>query len=242
MIAIICAAGSGTRMKELTGEKPKLLFEVNGKILLKHVLDNLVEQEEIGKKIIVVGENYELIKKAIGTEYRGSEITYVFNEHYHTKGNMSSLWAAREYVGEDIVFTVGDLIISKKNVERIVNSKYSASILVDKSETAKQREDVLKIVVREGRVEELRKNVNKKEVYGAACGFYKFKLDAAKKFYEIIRTHFEKGENDLPFNLPIEELCQKYDVFPVESDGSFCIDIDTPEDLEKVERELKRTI
>lgn len=239
MIVVICAAGSGTRIKELTSRKLKLLLKINGKTLLERVLDN-VAQNGVSKIIIVVGKNSEPIREAIGTQYNGIKVIYIFNEYYYTKGNMSSLWAAREYISEDLVFTVGDIIISKSNVNRIFNSPYDASILVDTSEKAKQQDDVLKILVKNGRIKGIKKKIEEAKIFGSACGFYNFRLEVAKKFYGIIGDHFRRGEYDLPFNVPIGELCKAHEVFPVESDGSFCMDIDTPEDLRRAIEELKK--
>lgn len=42
--AMILAAGLGTRLKDLTKDKPKALVELNGKPLLQHCIENLIAQ------------------------------------------------------------------------------------------------------------------------------------------------------------------------------------------------------
>ena len=42
--AFILAAGLGTRLKELTSDRPKALVELNQKPLLEIVIDNLISQ------------------------------------------------------------------------------------------------------------------------------------------------------------------------------------------------------
>ena len=42
--AFILAAGLGTRLKELTSDRPKALVELNQKTLLEIVIDNLIAQ------------------------------------------------------------------------------------------------------------------------------------------------------------------------------------------------------
>ena len=236
MIVVICAAGESKRIKGLT--KNKLLLEVNGKMLLKRVLDNVV-QKNVKKIVMVIGYDADKIKKAVGNEHNGVKIEYVFNDHYKTKGNMSSLYAAKDHIDDDLVFTTGDLIIMKENAKRIFNYN-GTGILVDTREEAKTVSDVLKFSLVNGKFKEVSKKMEPEKVYAVACGLYKFKLDAAKKFYKIMEEHFKKRENDLPWNIPVEELFQVHEVKPVLSDGSFCMDIDTPEDFKKVSEELKK--
>lgn len=238
MIVVICAAGKGDRIKSLTKGEPKLLMDVNGKMLLKRVLDS-VAQEGVNKIVIVIGYDSDKIKNAIGNEHKGIKIKYVFNEYYKTKGNMSSLYAARDYINDDLIFTTGDLIILKENAKRLFDYD-GTGILVDTGEEAKKVEDVLKFSLVNRKFKEISKKMEPEKVYGAACGLYKFKLDAAKKFYKIMEEHFKKGENDLPWNIPVEELFQIEEVLPVHSDGSFCMDIDTPEDFKIVTEDLKK--
>ena len=60
--AMVLAAGLGTRMRPLTLEKPKPLFEVGGRTMLDHALDKLAA---VGIKRAVVNTFYlpEKIKR-----------------------------------------------------------------------------------------------------------------------------------------------------------------------------------
>lgn len=63
---VILAAGKGTRMKS---DLPKVLHELLGKTFLQRVID-AVEEADFPKPIIVLGDNEEVIKSAIGPDYR----------------------------------------------------------------------------------------------------------------------------------------------------------------------------
>ncbi len=43
MDAVVLAAGKGTRLRPLTDDKPKGMVEVNGKPILTHCFDQLVD-------------------------------------------------------------------------------------------------------------------------------------------------------------------------------------------------------
>jgi bifunctional N-acetylglucosamine-1-phosphate-uridyltransferase/glucosamine-1-phosphate-acetyltransferase GlmU-like protein len=55
---VIMAAGKGTRMK--TQDKPKVMFEVNGRPMIEHVVD-LAEHIGSDRIIAVVGFRKELV-------------------------------------------------------------------------------------------------------------------------------------------------------------------------------------
>ena len=59
--AIVLAAGKGTRMKS---ELPKVLHEVNGKTMIRHILDSLKEAN-VDEVVTIVGYRYDLVKEEI---------------------------------------------------------------------------------------------------------------------------------------------------------------------------------
>lgn len=77
--AFILSAGLGTRLKEMTHDKPKALVELNGLPLLEHVINNLISQNfnhfvinihHFGDKIIefINSKKYENVKIEISDE------------------------------------------------------------------------------------------------------------------------------------------------------------------------------
>lgn len=77
--AFILAAGLGTRLKELTSDRPKALVEINGKPLLELVIDKLISQNfnhfvinihHFGDKIIdfINNKNYKNVEIEISDE------------------------------------------------------------------------------------------------------------------------------------------------------------------------------
>jgi len=118
--AIIMAAGTGDRLKPVTNTVPKPLIEVNGKRMIETLLDALIENG-INDIYIVVGhlkEQFNYLKE----KYRVN-IMLITNSKYNVCNNISSLYVAREYLGNCII-TDGDLIIHNPN---ILNPYFEAS-------------------------------------------------------------------------------------------------------------------
>jgi len=109
--AIIMAAGSGVRMHPLTEEIPKPLVKVNGKRMIDSVIDAL-HINGIEEIYVVVGYLKEQFK-VITEKY--SDITLIENPYYADCNNISSLYAAREYLGDCMILD-GDQIIYNPDI------------------------------------------------------------------------------------------------------------------------------
>ena len=109
--AIIMAAGIGKRMQPLTFEIPKPLVKVNGIRMIDTVVDAL-HQNGINEIYVVVG----YLKDQFYTwgENRAG-ITIIENPFFDTCNNISSLYVAREHLGDCIILD-GDQIVYNSSV------------------------------------------------------------------------------------------------------------------------------
>ena len=103
--AIIMAAGIGKRMQPLTFETPKPLVKVNGMRMIDTVVDGL-RKNGICEIYVVVGHLKEQFFEW-GNE-KGVQI--IENPYYDTCNNISSLFVARDHLGDCIILD-GDQII-----------------------------------------------------------------------------------------------------------------------------------
>lgn len=104
--AIIMAAGIGKRMQPLTFETPKPLVKVNGVRMIDTVVDGL-RKNGISEIYVVVGH----LKEQFYEWARGeSGVQIIENPYYDTCNNISSLYVAREHLGDCIILD-GDQII-----------------------------------------------------------------------------------------------------------------------------------
>lgn len=93
--AVILAAGKSNRFAPFTYEKPKGLLRVRGEILIERQIEQL-QQAGIEKIYVVVGFMKE---KYFYLEGKYDSVELIVNNSFDKKGNLLSVYAAREYFG-----------------------------------------------------------------------------------------------------------------------------------------------
>ena len=121
--AIIMAAGRGERMHPLTEKTPKPLIRVNGRRMIETVIEALRENG-VTEIYVVVGHLKEQFGE-LEEQYPG--VRLIENPYYETCNNISSLYVAREHLGDCMVLD-GDQIIYNRSVldPRFTRSGYNA--------------------------------------------------------------------------------------------------------------------
>lgn len=117
IVAIVLAAGKGKRMKS---DRPKVLHEILGKPMIDYLIE-LLEVLKIKRKIIVIGERGEEVKKCL-SKYQGLE----FVEQKLLLGTADAVRQAsrllKNFYG-DILVMYGDTpLLTSRLIKRLINT------------------------------------------------------------------------------------------------------------------------
>lgn len=123
MRAIILAAGRGSRMKDLTDERPKCLVELRGKTLLAWQMYALHEAG-IRQTAIVTGYKREMLQSRGLTEF--------YNPRWSETNMVSSLACASEWLGDGAcIVSYSDIFFSAAAVTSLMNCDADLAVTYD---------------------------------------------------------------------------------------------------------------
>lgn len=119
---VILAAGMGTRLGDMTKNKPKPMQVVDGATIIQYELAWAKQALKADKTIVVGGYLIDLLREEV--KHHDPDAIVVENPNYQTTQRMSSLLAAEENIEGDLVMFDGDYIYSTPVAEALRNHTY----------------------------------------------------------------------------------------------------------------------
>jgi glucose-1-phosphate thymidylyltransferase long form len=235
MQAVVLAAGEGTRLRPLTEDKPKALVEVDGRPILSHCFDRLIELDA-DELIVVVGYKKEKLIEYYGDEYEGVPITY--SHQREPQGLAHALLTVEEHVDDDFMLMLGDNIF-EANLADVVNrqqeDRADAAFLVEEVPWEEASRYGVCDTNDYGEIIEVIEKPDEPPTNLVMTGFYTF-TPAIFHACHLVQPS-DRGEYEL--SDAIDLLIQSgRTIDAIRMDG-WRIDVGYPEDREEAERRLQ---
>lgn len=231
---IVLAAGKGSRMGELTSDRPKLSLELGSGVTLGDTVSHAVRNHVWDRKIIVVGHGEDNVVMP--------DFEKVKNVNFESTNMAYSLWIALNSLNKhrETVVLYGDIIVDQTFLEPLISSTKDVTVASvanfrdiwrmrftnpEKDAESFERDEF-------GRLKQIGKPIESLEAPdGQYSGAMKF---SPKKMAEIV-PHLSEFVNDRPGGFLTEFLQSLInkgeELFTVDAEGVW-FEVDSSKDLE----------
>ncbi len=131
-VAVVAAAGRGTRMGDLAGAKPKHLIEVNGQPFLFYLLDRL-QQAGIQEIVVVGGHHFPAMEEFVqmhGPAFNVKLVNQFQRLGEERYGTALAMEAAKPEVGDrEFLAVYGDNLFSVRDLQKVIAAPAGSSYI-----------------------------------------------------------------------------------------------------------------
>ncbi|MGZ4901585.1 MAG: bifunctional sugar-1-phosphate nucleotidylyltransferase/acetyltransferase [Halobacteriota archaeon] len=127
MLAVILAAGEGTRMRPLTYNRPKVMLPVVGKPILEHIIHSCVNAG-VTRVLVVTGYHEDTIRSYFNNRALGAEIEFIRQERQ--LGTADAINQARDSVHERFLVLNGDSLVSPSTLKHLIKRARAQSTVI----------------------------------------------------------------------------------------------------------------
>ena len=227
--AVLLAAGSGTRLEQVTQGLPKCLIAVGGRLVLDRQLDALAAAG-IDDITVVAGYRADRV-----IDHLAGRCRVVVNERFATTNSIVSLELAAPHVaGDAFVFQNADVVYEPALMQRFVTAPRPNACLVDPY--LPWSADEYDVATHEGRIVRYARDVPASESVGRSGQLMKIgAADSAAFFARLRELVSADGVGGFP-NQAYDVLMQGEGLWPVYTAGLHWWEIDTADDYDRANR------
>lgn len=236
MKAIILSAGQGSRLGDLTSDRPKCLIEFAGRSLLDRQLDTLAANG-VGEAVVVTGFRDKQVEAALARRVGGPRVRTIFNPFYKVADNLGSLFVAREELDGDCLVWNGDTLVSDALMTRVVGNNCSGICVTIDRKSSYDADDMKVVVDDAGRLHAIGKRLPMRNVNAESIGLLAFRDGGAATFRKAVEAAIRTPEGTTIWYLRvIHHLAQKQDVWTLDIQGEEWGEVDFPADVDRARR------
>ncbi|MFY3740887.1 MAG: choline kinase [Candidatus Nitrosomirales archaeon] len=234
-LAIILAAGMGSRLGEYSKHLPKTLLTVGNSTIFDRMVVGL---SMIGiKDIVVITGHAASTLETHALSYSSKLVNNNVNFHFIRNnnldiGNIYSFWLARGRMNEDFILLNSDVVFDYGILNLLKNDIHSSSLVIDDSKTLGEEE--MKVNVTEGEIiKEISKKLDPISADGEYIGIMKLSSGDATKVIEQVERLMSEKQFPLYYEDALRRIANNNDfLVACSTKGLPWTEIDTVEDMQ----------
>lgn len=227
---VYLAAGRGSRLGDLTADRPKAMIEAGGRPLVDRSLEYL-RAAGFRRFVVVTGHAAEA--------FADLDVETVFNDRWESENNVVSLWQARELVATGCVIVNCDLLFEPELAHRLASTEGTA-ILVD--DALAVDEESMKVTERDGALTRLHKSIALDAAVGEYIGLTRIDPADGPRLAEILDDFIAQGNTEVYYEDAIEALAAERPVRIERVGGTKWVEIDDHDDLARADEQIAPAI
>lgn len=234
MKAIIFNSGLGNRMGEFTETHHKSMAPLKNGETIFHRQLRILSAEGIRDFIVTTGPFEEQLKKE-AADFPELNFTFVRNAIYDKTNYIYSMYLAREFMDDDMLFFHGDLVFSRKLVHDVLASDEKNTATVNFKKALPEKD--FKGRVQDGKVLEVSINIFDADCF-AFQPFYKLDKATTAAWIKRVEEFIDKGENRCYAENALNEIFSSLNIRAFDYENYYIDEIDNLEDHARVTAEI----
>ncbi len=234
MKAVIFNSGFGNRMGEFTQTHHKSMAQLKNGETIFHRQIRLLSAEGVKDFIVTTGPFEEQLKKE-AADFPELNFTFVRNAIYDKTNYIYSMYLAREYMQDDLLFLHGDLVFNRKLVHDVLNSEEKNTATVNFKKALPEKD--FKGRVKDGKVLEVSIHIFDDDCF-AFQPFYKMDKATAAAWIAKVEEFIDKGENKCYAENALNEIFADLNVRAFSYENYYIDEIDNLDDYARVTAEI----
>ncbi|CAN5188225.1 NTP transferase domain-containing protein [soil metagenome] len=231
--AVVLVAGTGSRLRPLTNDRPKCLVEVGDRSILSRLLDRLADAG-ITNAILATGHCAGALEEHFAAHPSPIALTFVANPRFATTNNAYSLFTTEASVGDrGFLLCDGDVLLGPGVVERLLEGGGDTALLIEPRSDMGEEEMKARVDAT-NRVTALAKTLVARTCFGESIGIQKIGPSAAPALWKTLRAMIAAGAVDRYYEAAFQTMIDDgIAIHSVPVSEAEWIEIDDLPDLER---------
>lgn len=235
MKAIIFNSGIGSRMGDLTKDKPKCMVELyNGETIFERQI-RILSSCGINEFIVTTGLYKERLVD-VSKNYKHLDFKFVENLNYKDTNYIVSMNNCYDLLNEDVILLHGDLVFNEQLIHKIINNKNKSVCLYNEEKELPQKD--FKARFHNNILKEVSISIFDKNCY-AFQPLYKLSKEDIYAWKSKVKEFVENGQVNVYAENALNEITDKISIIGMSCKDDYIDEIDNQEDYNRVSNEIK---
>ena len=240
MKAVILAAGVGSRLKNLTTDKPKCMLTImDNELLIDYQIEKLKEHGILERDIFIIGGyQFDILREYL----RKRDVNLILNPKFKEWNNIYSFFLINEISAiadnDDFILLNSDTLFHGDILNYLLNCSKSNCVVIDTYKELGKEE--MKVLIEDEKIIKFGKDIPESLAAGEYIGLAKFNKSKLDILFDTINKLIKSGKTDIWYEIAFNYVLDRIKVGYVDTQAKPWIEIDTVEDYEKAKEIVKR--